>query len=87
MGAEVLSIVLMLSTDFLKILLIAICIGAPLTWFINNSWLQAFANRAEFGFGTVFLGTLVLVVLGMLTIGSQTIRVSKSNPVDTLKME
>ena len=87
LGAETFRIVLMLSRDFVRILVVSICIGAPLSWFINNMWLQNFANRAEFGFTTVFIGTLVLLTLGLLTIGSQTIRVSKSNPVDTLKME
>lgn len=87
LGAEVSAIVLLLSKDFLKVLVIAICIGAPLSWYMNNLWLQNFANRAEFGFGTIILGTMLLLILGLLTIGSQTIRVSRSSPVDTLKME
>lgn len=87
LGAESMALAFMLSKDFLKILLISIFIGAPLTWFINNLWLQNFPNRAEFGFGTILFGTMILVVLGLLTIGSQTVRVSKSNPVETLKME
>jgi putative ABC transport system permease protein len=87
LGAQTLSIAFLLSRDFLKILAIAILIGAPLAWFINNLWLQNFANRAEFGFGTVFLGTLILLALGLITIGSQTISVSKTNPVETLKSE
>ena len=87
LGAETLSIAVMLSRDFLKILAIAIFIGAPLAWFLNNLWLQNFANRAEFGFGTVFLGSTILLLLGMVTIGSQTVSVSKTNPVETLKIE
>lgn len=87
LGAEVASIALMLSRDFIKVLAFAIGIGAPLTWFINNLWLQTFANRAEFGVQSVFLGALLLLMLGLITIGSQTIRVSKSNPVDSLKTE
>ena len=87
LGAESLALALMLSKDFVKILAIAIFIGAPLAYFVNNFWLQKFPNRAEFGFGTVFVGTLILVVLGLITIASQTIKVSRSNPVETLKME
>ncbi|MBA4055398.1 MAG: hypothetical protein C0490_11850, partial [Marivirga sp.] len=87
LGAGELSIALLLSKEFLKILLISIGIGAPLSYFINNFWLQLLPNRVEFGFGTVFLGTIVLLVLGLVTIGSQTFTASKKNPVDSLKAE
>jgi putative ABC transport system permease protein len=87
LGAEELSIALLLSKGFLKMLLLSILIGAPLSYFVNNFWLQKFPNRVEFGVGTVLLGTIVLLALGLLTIGSQTLRASKSNPVDALKME
>lgn len=87
LGATELSISLLLSKEFLKMLLISIAVGAPLSYFVNNLWLQEFPNRVEFGWTTVLIGTCVLLVLGMLTIGSQTFRASKSNPVDSLKME
>jgi putative ABC transport system permease protein len=85
LGAEDLSIALLLSKDFFKMLLVSVFIGAPLSYFINNLWLQKFPNRVEFGIGTLLSGTLILMVLGLLTIGSQTIRASKSNPIDSLK--
>ena len=87
LGAEDLRIVLLLSKQFLKLLLIAICIGAPLSYLINNLWLQKFPNRVEFGFGTVFLGSFVLLLLGILTVASQTIKISRRKPVDSLRME
>ncbi len=87
MGAEDLSIALLLSKEFLKMLTISICIGAPLSYLINNMWLQALPNRVEFGFGTVFIGTSVLLLLGILTIGSQTFRASRNNPIDSLRSE
>jgi putative ABC transport system permease protein len=87
LGAEEFSIAVMLSTEFLKMLAISIAVGAPLSYFINDFWLQKFPNRVEFGWGTLLLGVLVLVVLGLLTIGSQTISASRRNPVEALKME
>jgi len=85
LGAPALRIALLLSRDLMIVLAIAVAIGAPLSYTINNMWLQEFPNRVEFGLGTVVSGTLVLLVLGLLTIGSQTIRASRSNPVDALK--
>ena len=85
LGAEDLSIALLLSKGFFKMLLVSILIGAPVSFFINNLWLQKFPNRVEFGIGTLLSGTVILMVVGLLTIGSQTIRASKNNPVDCLK--
>ncbi len=87
LGAAESKIVLLLSKDFLKMLLISIFIAAPLSYFANNAWLQNFPNRVEFGFGTVFLGSVILLMLGLITIGSQTLRAAGSNPVDSLRME
>jgi putative ABC transport system permease protein len=87
LGADELRIAMLLSKGFLKMLGIAIVIGVPLTWFINELWLEHLPNRVEFGAGTVILGAVILVVLGVITIGSQTIRASQSNPVDSLKID
>jgi putative ABC transport system permease protein len=87
LGAGDMSIALLLSRGFLKMLWISICIGAPMSYFVNNLWLQKFPNRVEFGIGTVTIGVLVLLVLGFLTIGSQTVKASKTNPVKSLKSE
>ena len=87
LGAAEATIVLLLSKDFLKMLLISIFIAAPLSYFANNAWLQNFPNRVEFGFGTVFLGSVILLSVGLITIGSQTLKAAGSNPVDSLRME
>jgi putative ABC transport system permease protein len=87
LGAKEVSIAVLLSKGFLKMLMISVCIGAPLSYLVNNLWLQKFPNRVEFGIGTVLLGTIILFLLGALTIASQMISVSKSNPVQALKVE
>jgi len=87
LGAENYSIAYLLSKEFIKLLAISVLISAPLSYFLNNLWLENFANRVEFGFSTILLGTVILFVLGMLTIGSQTLRASVKNPVDSLKAE
>lgn len=87
LGADTISITLLLSKGFLQMLLISVLLGAPLSYFVNNLWLENFPNRVGFGMGTVALGSLVLLILGALTISSQTIRASKAKVADTLKME
>jgi putative ABC transport system permease protein len=78
---------LLLSREFVHILLIAIAIAAPLSYSLNTLWLRKFPNRVEFGWGTVLLGTGIILVLGLLTIASQTIRASRLNPVESLRAE
>ena len=78
---------MLLSREFIHILLIAIAIAAPLSYMLNTLWLRKFPNRVEFGWGTVLLGTGIILVLGLLTIASQTIRASRLNPVESLRSE
>jgi putative ABC transport system permease protein len=87
LGAEDRSIVLLLSREFLRILAIAILIAVPLSYFANHMWLRKFPNRVDFGMGTIFSGVLVLLILGLLTIGSQTIRAARKKPVDAIRID
>jgi putative ABC transport system permease protein len=87
LGAGEFTIAFLLSKSFIKMLLVSIVIASPLVYFLNNLWLQNVSNKIDYGFGTIFLGTLIMLILGILTIGSQTLRASKANPADTLRME
>ncbi|MEP6737377.1 MAG: ABC transporter permease [Chryseolinea sp.] len=87
LGADEWSIALLLSIEFVKMLGASILIGAPLSYFLNNFWLQLIPNRVEFGLGTVLLGVLMLLILGFLTIGSQTFKAARNNPVEALRSE
>jgi len=87
LGAGDMNTALLLSKSFIRMLAISVCIGAPLSYIINMLWLQLIPNRVEFGLGTILLGVVILIVLGLITIGSQVVSASKSNPVDALKME
>jgi len=87
LGAAELKIVLILSKSFLKLLVVSILIAAPLSYFINSFWLDNLPNRVDFGFGTVVIGSLLMLGLGLLTIGSQTLRAARQNPVESLKDE
>lgn len=87
MGADSRSIVLLLSKGFLILLGIAVIIGSPIAYLINNIWLQEFAFRVNFGIGIFGISISILLVLGLITIGSQTFRAANSNPATILRTE
>ncbi|MHA4809023.1 ABC transporter permease [Flavitalea flava] len=87
LGAENLGIMLLLSKDFIRVLVIAILIAAPLSYLLNTMWLRKFPNRVDFGLRTILSGTLILLVLGLISIGSQTFNAARRDPVKALKTE
>jgi putative ABC transport system permease protein len=80
-------LVVLLSRGFLSILLIAIAIGVPLSYFINTFWLEQIAYHTTVGLGVIGVSVLMLILFGVLTIGSQTLRATVVNPVENLKNE
>lgn len=86
-GASVSSVVLLLSKDFMRLVLIAFLLAAPLGYFIMNLWLQDFAYRVAFGVRTfLFVGGLALCIV-ILTVSYQSIKTALANPVDSLRYE
>jgi putative ABC transport system permease protein len=87
MGAEVRNIIFNLSKGYFILLGIAIIIAIPMTWFINDLWLREFANKITIGPHHYLIGIGVMIGLGLLTIGSQTFKAARTNPVDALRYE
>jgi putative ABC transport system permease protein len=87
LGASAVSIQILLSTEFLKWVLIANGIAWPVSYFVIQKWLQNFAYRTPIGIEDfLFAGGLVFAV-AMITISFQTIKASVANPVDSLRYE
>ncbi len=86
-GASINSIVLMLSKDFLKLVLIAVLIAFPLAWIAMNKWLQSFAYRVNIGAIVFVVAGVSIILITVLTIGYQSIKAAVANPVKSLKAE
>lgn len=87
LGANELSLNFMLSKEFLKMLALAILIAAPLSFFLNNLWLNFMVVRENISIGTILFGSFILLILGLLTIVPQTFRIARHNPIESLKTE
>jgi len=81
------ALVILLSKGFLSMLGLAIAIGIPLAYVVNNLWLELIAYHTVIGPGTISLAVFLLVIFGVLTIGSQTWRAVLVSPVENLKNE
>ncbi len=87
LGSSDKAVVVLLSKGFLKMLAVAIVLAVPMAWFLNNFWLDFMAYRTQLSVGTITLGVGIMLVLGTITIGSQTIRAIFTNPIDALRSE
>ena len=87
MGASVSQITYRLSSDFLKLVLVAILISLPIGWFAMNKWLEDFSYRIEIGWWVFALATLLAVAIAILTVSYQSIKAAIANPVKSLRTE
>jgi len=87
MGAELGQLVRLLSAEYVMLTIIALVIALPVAWFLNDMVLSNFANRITIGPGILALGSLPILALALITIGSQTVRAALSNPVDVMRSE
>jgi putative ABC transport system permease protein len=85
LGANVNSIVYMLSKDFVWLLLIASAISLPLGYLLSGAFLEEFANRINLGWEMLAGSAFIILLIGLVTISSQTLRVATANPVDSLR--
>lgn len=87
LGASTIHILLLLSGNFGKLLLIGFIISAPLTWQIMQQWLTNFDLRTSISLYTFFFAGAIMLLVAALTMSFQTVRASRVNPVDYLKEE
>jgi predicted permease len=87
LGATVSQIVLLLSREFMQLVLIAILIAVPLALWATNKWLQDFAYKAEIGWWLFALAALAAVLIALLTVSFQSLKAAVANPVKSLRTE
>ncbi len=87
LGASVSRIVLLLTSDFMRWVLLANIIAWPVSWYFLNRWLENFAYRIDIAWWMFLISALVAFVIAMITISFQSIRTAMANPVDSLRSE
>ena len=87
LGASVQNILFLLSTDFLKLIIVALFIAIPVGWYVMHSWLQDFAYRISIHWWVFIVAAVIAVLIAFFTISSQAIKAAVTNPVKSLRTE
>jgi len=87
LGASISNILVLLSSEFSKLILISNIIAWPLAWFYLNYWLDEFAYRTSIGWWFFILAGGLALLIALITVCTQAIRAALANPVAALKYE
>ncbi|MEM9847829.1 MAG: ABC transporter permease [Bacteroidota bacterium] len=87
LGASVVSIIALLSKDFLKLLIAALVIASPIAYYFMQNWLANFAYRIELQWWIFALAGFTAIITALLTVSFQSVRAALADPVESLRSE
>jgi len=87
LGANLSHIILLLSKDFVTLILFSMLISIPVTYFLIRQWLERYAFRIELNVWLFAVPSLMVLIISMITISGKTFKISTQNPVSSLRDE
>jgi putative ABC transport system permease protein len=87
LGASLSSVIVLMTKDFVKLVLVANGIAWPLAYLGMRNWLQNFAYRTKIGIGVFLLTGLVSILIALLTVTYQSLRAALTDPAKAVKYE
>jgi ABC-type antimicrobial peptide transport system permease subunit len=87
LGPSVANVIILLSKDFFKLVIIAVAIAFPLGWWAMNKWLNNFAYKISIGASVFVAAFVAIVVITLISVSSQAIKAAIGNPVKSLRTE
>ncbi|MGD1894265.1 MAG: ABC transporter permease [Cyclobacteriaceae bacterium] len=87
LGASINNLMLLLSREYLVLLLIAIVLAVPATILGGRTWLENYAYKTEIGLDLLLFPGLILMLISVLTVSYRTYATAKTNPVESLRTE
>lgn len=87
LGARPSGIVVLLTKDLLKLVLLACLIAFPVAWWAMDKWLQSFAYRSNIAIWVFAFAGAIAILIALLTVSLQTFRAAIANPVKSLKID
>ena len=87
LGAKFYSLFLLLSVDFLKLVLFALVLAIPASWYVMNKWLQDYTDRVTVNLWIFFFAGIAAIAIALVTISFHAIKALLANPVKNLRSE
>jgi putative ABC transport system permease protein len=87
LGASVQQVWLLLSKDFIVLVLISCLIAAPISFYFLHNWLLNYDYRINIGAGVFVLSGLIALLITIITVSFQSIKAALANPVKSLRTE
>jgi putative ABC transport system permease protein len=87
LGASISNIILLLSKDFIRLVIVAFLIASPVAWYVMHNWLNDFAYRINISVWIFICAGLLAVLIALATISFQAIKAAVANPVKSLRTE
>ncbi|AXT19102.1 FtsX-like permease family protein [Flavobacteriaceae bacterium AU392] len=87
LGASMMTIVALLSKDFLKLVVVSILIALPVAWLVMQDWLRDFAYSIHLEWWVFAVASLIVVIIALITVSIQAIKAAMVNPLESLKVE
>ena len=87
LGASVVQIVNLISQDFLRLVIVAFIIAAPLAWFGMSKWLEDYAYRVDISWWVFALAGILAIAIALITVSFQSIKAALKDPVKSLRSE
>lgn len=87
LGANVLNLWRLLSTDFVILVLIACAIAIPIAWYYMNDWLKSYEYKTIINAGIFVLVVSIAIAITLITVSFQAIKAAIANPVKSLRQE
>src|SRR3569833_3680320 len=87
LGASIIQVWLLLSKDFIVLVIISCVIASPIALYFLNNWLQKYAYRISIGPGVFVLSAIMAIAITLITISFQSIKAALLNPVNSLRSE
>ncbi len=86
-GANTLSLFFLMTWDFTLLVLVAFVIATPFAWWASRIWLNDFAYRTGLNWWIFLLAVGIVMTISYLTVGYQSLKAARTNPVDCLRYE
>ena len=87
LGASVFAITSLITRDFLKLIILGVAIGTPISWYFMTKWLEDYEYRINMPWWVFGLTAILIISISLLTVSFESIKAAIANPIKSLRSE